>query len=120
MEEQKRAVLIRPPLSCHCGANEQCPQSGKVTRLSLTYQSCFVQTEAPANDGEMMFLKLWLPDEFIAQLKLANDFMLLQGRVKGYSQKVGFGFQLTNTTDGEQEVLALLVNHLYAKSAHGN
>ena len=111
MEEQRKAVLIRPPQPCHWGPTDECLRNGKITRLSVTYQTCFIQTKAPANDGQTIYLKLWLPDEFRKAHSLANDYMLLRGRVKNYSPKVGFSLQFEGLTDGEIEMLTMLVSH---------
>ena len=115
MEEQRKAALIRPPQPCHWGPTDECLRNGKITRLSVTYQTCFVQTKAPANDGQTIYLKLWLPDEFMKARALANDHMLLHGRVKNYSPKVGFSLQFADLTEGETEVLTMLVEHYCAR-----
>ena len=115
MEEQRKAILIRPPQPCHWGPTDECLRNGKVTRLSVTYQTCFVQTKAPAADCQTIYLKLWLPDEFIKTLSLVNDFLLLRGRVKNYSPKVGFSLQFEGLSDGENEILTMLVNHYDSK-----
>jgi hypothetical protein len=117
MEESRKAVLIRPPQPCHWGPTDECLRNGKVTRLSVTYQTCFVQTKAPANDGQSLYLKLWLPDEFTRTLSLANDFLLLRGRVRSYSPKVGFSLQFEGLSDGEFEMLKMLVNHYDSRQA---
>lgn len=111
MEEPRKAILIRPPQPCHWGPTDECLRNGKVTRLSVTYQTCFVQTKAPAADSQTIYLKLWLPDEFTKSLALANDFLLLRGRVRSYSPKVGFSLQFEALSEGELEILTMLVGH---------
>jgi hypothetical protein len=110
MDEPKKAVLIRPPLSCHWGPTDECLRNGRVTRLSFTYRTCFIQTKAPANDGQTMFLKVWLPDDLVANLSLADNFMLMRGTVAHYSPKIGFGLHFDQLADAENEMLSLLVN----------
>ena len=69
----------------------------------------------PADDGQTIHLKLWLPDEFTKTLALANDYLLLQGKVKNYSPKVGFSLQFDGLSEGESEILAMLVGHYAGK-----
>ncbi|HYO64122.1 MAG TPA: hypothetical protein VER08_10870 [Pyrinomonadaceae bacterium] len=116
MEGQKKAVLVRPPQPCHWGPTDECLRNGKITRLSVTYQTCYIQTKAPAADGQPVYLKLWLPDEFTKAVALASDYLLLRGKVKNYSPKVGFSLQFEDLSDGEENMLAMLVEHYGGKS----
>ncbi|HYP52162.1 MAG TPA: hypothetical protein VEQ42_01400 [Pyrinomonadaceae bacterium] len=116
MEAQKKAVLIRPPQPCHWGPTDECLRNGKITRLSVTYQTCYIQTKAPAADGQAIYLQLWLPDEVAPTRALANDVLLLQGKVKNYSPKVGFSLQFEGLSDGEESMLTMLVEHYSDKS----
>jgi hypothetical protein len=117
MDEQKKAVQIRPPMACHWGPNDECLRNGRVTRLSVTYRTCFIQTKAPANDGHTMFVKIWLPDEFTVTMSLANNFMLIRGTVAHYSPKIGFGLHFGELTKGENDILSMLVNFYQDKKS---
>lgn len=110
MDEPKKAVQIRPPMPCHWGLTDECLRNGRITRLSVTYRTCFIQTKAPASDGDAMYVKIWLPDEFIAGTALANNFILMRGTVVRYSPKVGFGLRFGELTRGENEILSMLVS----------
>jgi hypothetical protein len=120
MEEQRKAVLIRPPLPCHWGPTDDCLRNGKVTRLSISYKTCFIQTKAPANDGQSMFVKIWLPDEMVRELSLAHNYLLLRGQVVRYSPKIGFGLHFGELSEGEGEMLSILIGHLCEKPASGS
>ncbi len=119
MEEQRKAVLIRPPLPCHWGPTDDCLRNGKVTRLSISYKTCFIQTKAPANDGQSMFVKIWLPDEMVRELSLDNNYLLLRGQVVRYSPKIGFGLYFDALTEGEDQMLSVLIGRLGEKPASG-
>lgn len=109
MEEQRKAVLVRPPMHCHWGATDECLRNGKITRLSISYRTCFVQTKARVEPEQQIFIKLWLPEEFVERRKPGvNDFML-RGRVVRFMPKIGFGLQFNDLSDGEDELLNLLV-----------
>ena len=105
-------------MPCHWGPTNDCLRNGKVTRLSISYKTCFIQTKAPASDGQLMFIKIWLPDEFVKELSLANNYLLLHGQVIRYSPKIGFGLHFNELTEGESQMLSILIEHLQEKPAN--
>lgn len=105
-------------MPCHWGPTDDCLRNGKITRLSVSYKTCFIQTKAPASDGQSMFVKIWLPDEFVEELSLSHNCLLLRGKVTRYSPKVGFGLLFEELTGDESEMLTLLVGHLQKKPAN--
>ena len=109
MDEQRRAVLFRPPMHCHWGPSDECLRNGKITRLSITYRTCFIQTKAQVELEQQIFIKLWLPDEFVQERQFVAQHVSLHGKVARFLPKVGFGLQFDDLSDGEAELLNLLV-----------
>lgn len=116
MQEQKKAVLIRPPMHCHWGATDECLRNGKITRLSTSYKTCFIQTKAQVELEQLIYVKLWLPDEFVRGWQLIAHHILLRGKVIRYLNKVGFGLQFSDLSDGEGQLLEMLITHLHAQT----
>jgi hypothetical protein len=94
----KRARRLRPPMHCYWGTSEACPRNGRITSLGV--ESCFVKTKAEAQDGQVLYVNLWLPTE---------RWLLLRGGVTYRMPKVGFGLSFINLTETEREMLRNLL-----------
>jgi hypothetical protein len=94
----KRARRLRPPMHCYWGTSEACPRNGRITSLGV--ESCFVKTKAEAQDGQLLYVNLWLPTE---------RWLLLRGRVTYRMPKVGFGLSFIDSTETEREMLRTLL-----------
>lgn len=117
MDEQRRAVLIRPPMQCHWGPTDECLRNGRITRLSMSYRTCFIQTKAQVEIEQQIFVRLWLPDEFVQNLQSGAHHVVLRGKVARFQSKVGFGLHFDDLSEGEAEMLNLLVCFYQQSSA---
>ena len=115
MQEQRKAVLIRPPMHCHWGATDECLRNGRLTRLSTSYQTCFIQTKAQVELEQSIYVKLWLPDDFVRDWQLIAHHIVLRGKVIRYLAKVGFGLRFSELSTGEVQMLDMLINYLHAR-----
>lgn len=98
-------------MHCHWGATDECLRNGRLTRLSLSYQTCFIQTKAQVELEQIIFVKLWLPDDFVRDWQFIAHHILLHGKVVRYQQKIGFGLRFDDLSDGERQVLGMLINY---------
>lgn len=96
--QAQRARRLRPPMHCYWGTTETCPRNGRITSLGV--ESCFVKTKAEAQEGQMLYVNLWLPTE---------RWLLLRGRVAYRMPKVGFGLSFNDLTETEREMLRTLL-----------
>jgi hypothetical protein len=94
----QKARRLRPPMHCYWGMTESCPRNGRIT--SLGPESCFVKTKAEAQDGQALYVTLWLPTE---------RWLLLRGRVTYRMTKVGFGLSFVELAETEREMLLTLL-----------
>lgn len=97
-------------MHCHWGPTDECLRNGRVTRLSTSYQTCFIQTKAQVELEQLIFIKLWLPDEFVQSRQFIAHDIMLRGKVVRFLPKVGFGLQFSGLADGENELLDMLVD----------
>ncbi len=95
----QRARRLRPPMHCYWGTTEACPRNGRITSLGV--EGCFVKTKAEAQDGQLLYVNLWLPTE---------RWLLLRGRVTYRMPKVGFGLSFVALAETEREMLRTLLD----------
>ncbi len=97
--QAQRARRLRPPMHCYWGTSEACPRNGRITSLGV--ESCFIKTKAEAQDGQLLYVNLWLPTE---------RWMLLRGAVTYRMPKVGFGLSFKGLAETEREMLRTLLD----------
>ncbi|HEU4594635.1 MAG TPA: hypothetical protein VFS10_05655 [Pyrinomonadaceae bacterium] len=95
----QRARRLRPPMHCYWGTTEACPRNGRITSLGV--ESCFVKTKAEAQDGQLLYVNLWLPTE---------RWLLVRGKVTYRMPKVGYGLSFVELAETEREMLRTLLD----------
>ncbi|HEX8181233.1 MAG TPA: PilZ domain-containing protein [Pyrinomonadaceae bacterium] len=98
VHERRRHPRVRVTLYIDWGFNADCALKARVTSFSIG--GCFVQTDAGAEVGQIIHLRLWLPEE-----------RLLRGSVRYHMPGVGFGLQFEDLTIEDQLALETLVTH---------
>lgn len=84
--ERRQQSRIRVTISCIFGFTQETPRTGKVTSLSV--RGCFVNTKALVIKGQVIYLRLWLPEHLWLS---GNRWLSLQGEVSYHMENVGFG-----------------------------
>lgn len=98
MSNNKPPRTVKLSLSCTFGTTENTPRSGTITTLSTN--GCFVKTRAIATKGNVMYFKLWLPEE---------GWLPLSGTVGYHMEGVGFKMVFAELTPEQQAILERLI-----------
>lgn len=106
-EDARRNTRIQTSISCTFGTSEDTPRSGTVT--SLSHHGCFVKTTAWANEGQEMFVKLWLPP--------LRRWLVLRSTVLYRLENIGFGVRFKEVGDEDAQALAALIGETSGQPA---
>jgi hypothetical protein len=96
----RRNNRVKTSVSCIFGATVEATRSGTVTSLSVA--GCFVKTTAYSNKGQIMHVRLWLPQ---------GRWLPLRGEVIYQMEGIGFGLVFAGLGDEERDALVALLDH---------
>lgn len=103
---RRRDPRIRINWMTRWGLTEECPEPGRIT--SLGTGGCFVQTDREVARGRAVYVLLELPSARI-----------LQGEVRYYMERVGFGVEFAGLSDENRDDLRTLVEDFGSAAGGG-
>lgn len=89
---------VKAFISCTFGPNPETPRSGTITSISVL--GCFVKTKGWATKGQVMYLKLWLPE---------GQWLRLQGTIIYHLERIGFGVTFDGLSSDDEVKIKELV-----------
>lgn len=103
---RRRDPRIRLNWLTRWGTTERCEEQGRIT--SLGTGGCFVQTDREVARGRAVYVLLELPSARI-----------LQGEVRYYMERVGFGVEFAGLSDENRDDLRTLVEDFGSAAGGG-
>ena len=107
--EQRTNTRVILSMSCNFGPNKDTPRSGTVTSISVL--GCFVKTKGWATKGQIMHLRLWLPE---------GQWLKLKGTVIYHMERIGFGLTFDELNSDDEMKIKEVVSQAKAESSNSS
>jgi hypothetical protein len=96
--EQRRHERVTVDIYVHWGWTQECSYTDRV--FSISVGGCFLRMGRPAETGQTLFIRLWLPEE-----------KTLRGEVRYRLERIGVGVEFKGLTQADAAALEELAEH---------